>query len=109
MASVHNEDLPEPSIRKRTLEDLELTYKSVGLHLLFLYRLDQRTEALYWERVRDELGTMVHEKLKTDVQKMTKKCRRCGKKLSWEHPYPICDECHEGGFRTRRKPSYFRR
>ncbi|TYS47906.1 helicase-related protein [Bacillus infantis] len=109
MASVHNEELPEPSIRKRTLEDLELTYKSVGLHLLFLYRLDQRTEALYWERVRDELGTMVHEKLKTDVQNMTKKCRRCGKKLSWEHPYPICDECHEGGFRTRRKPSYFRR
>ncbi|GIN61126.1 hypothetical protein J27TS8_11190 [Robertmurraya siralis] len=94
-AIVKGEELPEPVIRKRNLEEQELSYKAIGLHLLFLYRLDKRLEALYWEKERAELSDAVHESLKTEVKKMKKKCRRCGKPLSWEHPYPICNFCHE--------------
>lgn len=34
-----NKGLPEPIIKKRTLEELELFYNAIGLHLLFLYKL----------------------------------------------------------------------
>ncbi|KOP82534.1 DEAD/DEAH box helicase [Cytobacillus solani] len=100
-AILNNSELPEPRIKKRNLEELELSYKAIGLHLLFLYRLDQRTEALYWERLREEISDHVHERLKTDVKNMTKKCRRCGKKLPWEHEFHICDNCHMNQPRRR--------
>jgi ATP-dependent RNA helicase SUPV3L1/SUV3 len=93
-AIINNEDLPEPFIKKRTLEDLELSYKKLGLHLLFLYRLDRRTEAIYWERVRNELSDEVHEKLQTDVGSFAKRCRVCGRHLPWNYDFPICDHCH---------------
>ncbi|MBU8878395.1 RNA helicase [Bacillus sp. FJAT-29790] len=98
-AIIEGDELPEPSIKKRNLEELELSYKAIGLHLLFLYRLEQRTEAIYWERVREEISDQVHERLKTDVKNMSKKCRRCGKKLPWDHEFPICNDCHSAQFR----------
>lgn len=93
-AIVRGEELPEPVIKRHNLEQQELSYKAIGLHLLFLYRLDKRLEATYWERVREELSDAVHESLKTEVKKMTKKCRNCGKPLPWEHNFAICDGCH---------------
>ncbi|MFE8694840.1 helicase-related protein [Cytobacillus sp. FJAT-53684] len=100
-AILNHSELPEPRIKKRNLEELELSYKAIGLHLLFLYRLDQRIEALYWERLREEISDHVHERLKTDVKNMAKKCRRCGKKLPWEHEFQICDDCHTNQSRRR--------
>jgi ATP-dependent RNA helicase SUPV3L1/SUV3 len=100
-AIVEGVELPEPRIKKRSLEDLELTYKAIGLHLLFLYRLGHRTEALYWERLRAEISDDVHESLKKEVKTMTKKCKNCGKKLSLEHQFPICNGCYEARSRRR--------
>ncbi|MFD2445575.1 DEAD/DEAH box helicase [Bacillus sp. CGMCC 1.16607] len=100
-AIVEGRDLPEPKVKKRNLEDLELTYKAIGLHLLFLYRLGQRTEAIYWERLRASISDDVHESLKTEVKTLTKKCKNCGKKLSLEHSFPICNSCFEARSRRR--------
>lgn len=100
-AIVKDQELPEPEMKKKSLEELELTYKSIGLHLLFLYRLDRRTEALYWERVREEISDQVHEKLKTDVKNFTKKCKNCGRKIPWESSFQICDSCHSARYRKR--------
>lgn len=90
LAVVRDEALPQPIIKRKTLEDLELSYKAIGLHLLFLYKLEKRTEAAYWEREREELSNEIHEFLKTEVKKMVKKCRNCGRNLSWDYPYGIC-------------------
>jgi len=100
-AIVNGEKLPDPHIKNRNLEELELSYKSIGLHLLFLYRLGQRTEAFYWERVREEISEQVHERLKSDIKKFTKKCRNCGKNLPWESEFQICDTCHSARYRNR--------
>lgn len=97
---VTGQELPEPILKDRTLEDLELSYKAIGLHLLFLYRLNKRTDAIYWERVRENISDLVHEKLKTDVKKMKKRCKKCNKDLPWEHRFAICDECHEKRYRN---------
>lgn len=100
-AIVSGEELPEPMIKRRTLEELELTYKAIGLHLLFLYRLNQRTEAIYWERVREEISHDTNESLKTEVKNFRKKCKRCGRSLPLDFSFPICDACHESHFKRR--------
>jgi ATP-dependent RNA helicase SUPV3L1/SUV3 len=99
LALMDGSDLPEPRIKTRSLEELELTYKAIGLHLLFLYRLERKTEAVYWERLREEISDQVHERLKTDVRKLTKTCKTCGKRLDWDHSFPICDSCFAKKFR----------
>lgn len=93
-AVVKGKDLPEPVIKRDTLEELELSYKALGLHLLFLYRLGRGTEAIYWERLRQEISDFIHERLKTDVKTITKKCKSCSKVLPWDFIFPICDACH---------------
>ncbi|NMD69889.1 RNA helicase [Bacillus sp. DNRA2] len=92
-------ELPEPNIKKRNLEELELTYKALGLHLLFLYRLEQRTEAHYWERVREEISDDVHEHLKSEIKTYKNKCKRCGRNLPLDFSFPICDSCHSSRYR----------
>lgn len=100
-AIIDGEELPEPVIRTRNLEQQELSYKSVGLHLLFLYRLGRQTEAAYWERVREEIADGVHDSLSDEVQSYSRTCRSCGKKLPPEFGFSICDRCH--GNRSKRK------
>ena len=94
-------ELPEPIIKTGNLEEFELSYKAIGLHLLFLYRMDRRTEAVYWERVREKISNGVHEQLKDEVINYQKKCKRCGKKLPDESRFPICDACFHNRNRYR--------
>ncbi|WP_042460564.1 DEAD/DEAH box helicase [Neobacillus dielmonensis] len=98
-AIVQGRELPEPIVKEGSLEELELSYKAIGLHLLFLYRLGERTEAMYWERLRLEISDKVQERLRTDIKKFVKRCRNCGKKLSWDHPFPTCDACYRAKYR----------
>ncbi|WP_223590862.1 DEAD/DEAH box helicase [Neobacillus bataviensis] len=98
-AIIRGSQMPEPIVKERSLEELELSYKAIGLHLLFLYRLGERTEAMYWERLREEISDKVQERLKTDIKKFVKKCKNCGKKLPWDHSFPTCDACYRARFR----------
>ncbi|MGG3466791.1 DEAD/DEAH box helicase [Neobacillus pocheonensis] len=98
-AIIQGRELPEPILREKSLEELELSYKAVGLHLLFLYRLGERTGALYWERLREEISDKVQERLKTDIKKFVKKCKNCGKKLPWDHSFPTCDACYRARYK----------
>jgi ATP-dependent RNA helicase SUPV3L1/SUV3 len=100
-AIVAGAELPEPVIKTATLEELELSYKAIGLHLLFLYKLGQRTEAVYWERIRTGLSDDVHEFLKTEVKNYKKKCRHCGKGIHVDSPFQICDACYSARNRNR--------
>lgn len=93
-AIADDRELPEPIIKTGNLEEFELSYKAIGLHLLFLYRMDRRTEAIYWERIREEISNGVHEQLKDEVINYQKKCKRCGKKLPEDSQFPICDACY---------------
>lgn len=88
-------DMPEPFIKKDTLEELELSYKSVELHLMFLYRLNKQTEAYYWERVKKELADDIHHWLSHNMKAVSKTCRRCGKKLEWDYPHGVCQNCYQ--------------
>ncbi|WP_053366757.1 helicase-related protein [Bacillus sp. FJAT-27245] len=106
MAIAEGQELPEPPIKKRSLEEMELTYKAIGLHLLFLYKLGRRTEAVYWERMREQVSNSVHEELKDVAKSQGKKCRNCGKVLPAGFQFPICDVCHSG---QKKRKSHSRR
>ncbi|MDM5212611.1 helicase-related protein [Peribacillus sp. NJ4] len=96
-AIAEGSDLPEPIIKTRNLEELELSYKAIGLHLLFLYRMGKRTEAVYWERIREEISDGVHDQLKDEMLNYQKKCKRCGKRLPNDSRFQICDACYHKG------------
>jgi ATP-dependent RNA helicase SUPV3L1/SUV3 len=93
-AIVEGHELPDPKQIESGLEELELSYKSVGLHLLFLYKLGKRTEAHYWERVREEISDKINEQLKAGVQIVKKNCKNCGKSLPPRFKFQVCNECH---------------
>lgn len=97
-AIVNNDELPEPPVKRGNLEQIELTYKAIGLHLLFLYKLGKKTEASYWERLRQEISDEANDFLKKALDTHKKQCKRCGKKLSFDHPYAICDRCYNRRF-----------
>lgn len=101
-AIIQGRELPEPIVKERSLEELELSYKAIGLHLLFLYRLGERTTAIYWERLREEVSDKVQDRLKTDIKKFVKKCKNCGKKLPWDHSFPTCEACFAAKNRRQR-------
>lgn len=94
-AIVENKDLPEPKLKTDSLEELELSYKAIGLHLLFLYKLERRTEAYYWEKLRGELSDQINDHLKAGIKgkKRVKTCRKCGKELSSRFKFSICNDC----------------
>ncbi|MCA1053891.1 RNA helicase [Rossellomorea aquimaris] len=102
-AIVEGDELPEPDIKNKNLEQKEVSYKAVGLHLLLLYRLGRQTEALYWERVREEIADGVHESLRTEVKARSNRCRHCGKNLPPNFGFPICDRCHASNRKRREK------
>ncbi|WP_226665239.1 helicase-related protein [Metabacillus litoralis] len=93
-AIINGQDLPDPQIKESSLEELELSYKSVGLHLLFLYKLGRSTEAHYWERIREEISDNIHENLKSGVQIARRGCKVCGKSLHPRFKFAVCNECH---------------
>ncbi|KIV53868.1 hypothetical protein AM501_11410 [Aneurinibacillus migulanus] len=100
-AVVRYEELPEPQTKYGSLEDMELSYKAVGLHLLFLYKLNKQTEAHYWERVREQISDDIHEMLKKDIKRFKKTCKHCGCELAWDYQYPMCNKCHNQKYRRR--------
>lgn len=100
-AIVAGTEMPEPVLKTSSLEELELSYKAIGLHLLFLYKLGRKTEAVYWERIRTGLSDDVHEFLKSEVKNYKKKCRHCGKGIHVDSPFQICDACHSARSRNR--------
>ncbi|TYR75108.1 RNA helicase [Rossellomorea vietnamensis] len=100
-ALVSGNDLPEPKLKRKNLEQQEVAYKAVGLHLLFLYRLGRGTEAIYWERLRQDIADGVHKSLNTEVSTITQKCKNCGKRLPAGFKFPICDSCHYSRVRKR--------
>jgi ATP-dependent RNA helicase SUPV3L1/SUV3 len=102
MAITDGSELPDPVIKKKGLEDTELSYKAIGLHLLFLYRMGKRTEAFYWERLREEISDEVHDHLKDEVENYRNKCKKCGKNLPENARFPICDACYHGKFKRSR-------
>jgi len=49
-------------------------------------------------RRKYETSGKIQVLLKERMKSMGKKCRRCGVKLPWNHPYGICEGCYLGRY-----------
>ena len=80
--------------RDFSLEGLESYYKQLDLYTQFSARMswviDKEEVAANREWAQHEIG----ELLKEDKGQFEKKCRICGRPLSWNAAYPVCERCY---------------
>lgn len=80
--------------RDFSLEGIESYYKQLDLYMQFSARknwqIDRDEVVANREWAQHEIGKL----LKEDKEQFEKKCRVCGRSLSWDYPYPVCEECY---------------
>lgn len=75
------------------LEELESYYKKLDLYSQFAGRMnwavDREALDIGREAAQREIGIL----LKENKRQFEKKCSVCGKTLSWDYPYRVCEDC----------------
>ena len=91
------EELEFPYSPGDDLYDLESYYKMLDLYFQFSRKagLPVQTENLAEERRRTE--EEISRILKTECASYSRKCSACGKELSWDYPFSVCERCFERG------------
>ena len=76
-----------------SLEEMESYYKKLDLYSQFAGRMnwfiDRQELEANREAAQHAIGTLLQE----NKQQFEKKCQICGKPLSWDYPYRICEDC----------------
>lgn len=94
------EELQFPYSPGPDLYDLESYYKMLDLYFQFSRKvgLPVQEENLVEERRNTE--EEISRILKTECASYTRKCTICGRELSWDYPFSICERCFERGKRV---------
>ncbi len=76
------------------IQELEVEYRRMDLLYGYSRRITRDTGSCeIISGIRQDLSAAIMRIL--SEQKLTpKKCRRCGKELSWNYPFSICYDCH---------------
>ena len=79
------------------LYDLESYYKMLDLYFQFSRKagLPVQTGNLNEERRHTE--EEISRILKTECASYSRKCSACGRELSWDYPFSVCEKCFERG------------
>ena len=79
------------------LRDLESYYKMLDLYFQFSRKagLPVQTGNLNEERRHTE--EEISRILKTECASYSRKCSACGRELSWDYPFSVCEKCFERG------------
>ena len=79
------------------LYDLESYYKMLDLYFQFSRKagLPVQTGNLNEERRHTE--EEISRILKTECASYSRKCSDCGRELSWDYPFSVCEKCFERG------------
>ena len=76
------------------LQDLETDYKKLDLYFSFARQIGiagKIREVIAKEK--SEVAKKIIDKL-YDVSDQKKKCKRCGRELSWNYKYGVCNKCY---------------
>jgi len=79
------------------LYDLESYYKMLDLYFQFSRKVGLPVQAENLSQERHETEEEISRILKTECGSYTRKCSFCGKELSWDYPFSICERCFERG------------
>lgn len=96
------EELPFPYKPGDDLYDLESYYKMLDLYFQFSRKtgLPIQEENLMEERRKTE--EEISRILRTECSSYSRKCMICGREMSWDYNFSICQRCFERGRSTRR-------
>ncbi|MCR5743806.1 MAG: helicase [Lachnospiraceae bacterium] len=83
-----------PARNPKNLDDYETYYKILDLYYQFCTRFNLPFEQELLSETKSEVAKEICNILVDNLKKYGKKCKRCGKALSWNHPYNLCEECH---------------
>ena len=83
--------------------DLESYDKMLDLYFQVSRKvgLPIQTENLEGERRQTE--EEISRILRTECASYTRKCSACGRELSWDYPFSICERCFERGRTSRHR------
>lgn len=91
------EELEFPYSPGGDLYDLESYYKMLDLYFQFSRKVGLPIQAENLAKERHETEEEISRILKTECGSYTRKCSFCGKELSWDYPFSICERCFERG------------
>ncbi len=91
------EELEFPYSPGNDLYDLESYYKMLDLYFQFSRKVGLPTQVQNLTQERHETEEEISRILKTECSSYSRKCSFCGKELSWDYPFSICERCFEKG------------
>lgn len=84
-----------------SLEEAEALYKKYDLTYSLLEKFSKdENEINNILKLKHDLSMAIAELLKKE-KLPHRKCKYCGKKLSWNYPYGMCSRCHDSRFQSR--------
>lgn len=89
------------------LYDLESYYKMLDLYFQFSRKVGLPVQMENLAQERRQTEEEISRILKTECASYSRKCSFCGRELSWDYPFSVCERCFERGrdrqVRRRRK------
>ena len=79
------------------LYDLESYYKMLDLYFQFSRKVGLPVQAENLAEERRSTEEEISRILRTECASYTRKCSACGKELSWDYPFSVCERCFERG------------
>lgn len=79
------------------LYDLESYYKMLDLYFQFSRKVGLPVQSENLSAERRETEEEISRILRTECTSYSRKCSFCGKELSWDYPFSICERCFEKG------------
>jgi len=89
---------PDPCLTDE-LGPLELQYKKLDLFHQFCERTNSPCREEYYRACRREVVDRINKLLTEDKNGWVRTCRECGRKLSWDYPFNVCDRCFHRSWR----------
>ena len=83
-----------PHIGEKSLDILEEQYRICDLLYMYCDRFDRRRRIPDIMRVKSRLSDEIVTLLSKEKLSQ-RKCRFCGKPLTWNYPYSMCEDCHD--------------
>lgn len=84
-----------------SLDDAEQLYRKYDLAYACLEKFGSESETEIVLEYKKELSAIIADTLKTSALSY-KKCKHCGKRLRWNYPYGMCQECFNRIYGGRR-------
>lgn len=91
------EDLYIPKQPGKSLYQLEDYYKALDLYYSFSRNFGYRIDMDWLKTEKESVSDRINAALVNDLSKHQRRCRHCGRPLSWDHPFAICEECYYFG------------